>query len=77
MSDENPLLLEFEQAREIRPRPITGQESTPELIANAFPAYVGRQVREAFRLLFKSVSENHTVFTTLSGAMTPAGLHRS
>ena len=67
----------FKQAREVRPRPITGEETAAELLSSAFPAYVGRQVREAHRLMRESVLGGHTVFCTMSGAMTPAGLHRS
>lgn len=63
--------------RPVSPRPITGKESSAELIRNAFPAFAGRNVREAFRLMQKAVDEDHTVFMTLSGAMTPAGLHHS
>jgi deoxyhypusine synthase len=61
----------------VSPRPITGKESTAELIANAFPAFAGRNVREALRLMRKSTDEDFTVFMTLSGAMTPAGMHHS
>lgn len=67
----------FESSREIRPRAITGQESPADLLASAFPAYVGRQVREAGRLMEEAIVGGHTVFCTMSGAMTPAGLHRS
>ena len=67
----------FEQAKEVRPGPITGRETAAELLASAFPAYVGRQVREAHRLMAESITGGHTVFCTMSGAMTPAGLHRS
>lgn len=67
----------FEKAREVRPRAITGGETAAELLSTAFPAYVGRQVREAHRLMRESVLGGHTVFCTMSGAMTPAGLHRS
>jgi deoxyhypusine synthase len=73
----NEILAAFEEAREIRPRGITGAESAAELLATAFPAFVGRQVREAYRLMRKSVLDGNTVFLTMSGAMTPAGLHRS
>lgn len=71
------VLEAFEKSREVRPRPITGNESPLELLASAFPAYVGRQVREGARLMQKSVEGGHFVFCTMSGAMTPAGLHRS
>jgi deoxyhypusine synthase len=67
----------FEAAPEVRPHAITGQESPEQLLASAFPAFVGRQVREAARLMHRSVEGGHTVFCTMSGAMTPAGLHRS
>lgn len=67
----------FDASPEVRPRGITGKESPADLLATAFPAFVGRQVREAARLMKKSATEGHTVFCTMSGAMTPAGLHRS
>ncbi|MCA9622831.1 MAG: deoxyhypusine synthase family protein [Myxococcales bacterium] len=67
----------LEQAREARPRAITGKETPEELLQAAFPAFVGRQVRTAFELMLRSIEQNNTVFLTLSGAMTPAGLHRS
>lgn len=67
----------FANAPEVRPGPITGQERPGEVLMNAFPAYVGRQVRTAYQLLRKAILDDHTVFLTVSGAMTPAGLHRS
>jgi deoxyhypusine synthase len=42
-----------------------------------FPAYVGRQVRTAYELMRRSVKDDHAIFLTFSGAMTPAGLHQS
>lgn len=67
----------FQASREVRPSAITGRETGLELLQSAFPAFVGRQVREAARLMQKSIDEGNFVFTTMSGAMTPAGLHRS
>ncbi len=67
----------FQASREVRPSAITGRETGLELLQTAFPAFVGRQVREAARLMQKSIDEGNFVFTTMSGAMTPAGLHRS
>ncbi len=67
----------FQASREVRPTAITGRETGVELLQSAFPAFVGRQVREAARLMQKSIDEGNFVFTTMSGAMTPAGLHRS
>ena len=61
----------------VSPEPITGQESTGDLLRDKFPAYVGRNVREAFRLMRQAIEEDYFVFTTLSGAMTPAGMHHS
>jgi deoxyhypusine synthase len=75
--NESQIRAAFEASREVRPKAITGDETTEELLATAFPAYVGRQVREAARLMRQSVDGGNTIFTTMSGAMTPAGLHRS
>jgi deoxyhypusine synthase len=65
-----------------RPRPvdppaITGRESPRELLERNFPAFAGRGLREAHRLMRTSIEEDHVVFATLSGAMTPAGMHQS
>lgn len=67
----------FNTAPVVRPRGITGHETPAELLASAFPAYVGRQVRTAFQLMERCANEGHVTFLTMSGAMTPAGLHRS
>lgn len=77
-SPEAKQVLEvFSSSKEVRPQAITGNETGLELLSFAFPAFVGRQVREAARLMQASFDGGHTVFATLSGAMTPAGLHRS
>lgn len=68
---------DFERARRVDPKPLTGRETPQEILATAFNAFVGRQERLAFELMHKSVREDYTVFLTLSGAMTPAGLHQS
>lgn len=57
--------------------PITGQESTESLLQNCFLAYGGREVRQAYQLLKRAISENHLITVTLSGAMTPADIGRS
>lgn len=67
----------YQGARRVQPKPITGKESAVELLEHAFGAYVGRQERTAFELMRRSLNENAAVFLTLSGAMTPAGLHQS
>src|SRR3954468_3086227 len=67
----------YTDARRVDPRPITGKESAVELLQTAFGAYVGRQERTAFELMRRSLDEKAAVFLTLSGAMTPAGLHQS
>ncbi len=67
----------FGNARAVMPGPITGAQTSDALLQSAFPAFVGRQVRTAYDLMTRCSKEGHTTFLTLSGAMTPAGLHRS
>ena len=67
----------FEKQRDVHPVGITGKERPADLVAHAFPAYVGRQERKAFELMQRSSREDTCVFLTFSGAMTPAGLHQS
>jgi deoxyhypusine synthase len=60
--------------KRIAPRPLTGRESVPELISNAFTAYNGGRLREACELLTrKMLAPDVTVGMSLSGALTPAG----
>lgn len=68
---------EFSRARDVSPAPITGKETPIEIMMGRFPAYVGRQERTAYELLARAVNEDYAIFATLSGAMTPAGLHQS
>lgn len=68
---------EFERARDVSPLAITGRESPRDIMNHRFPAYVGRQERTAYELLVRAVKEDYSLFATLSGAMTPAGLHQS
>ncbi|MBX5484029.1 MAG: deoxyhypusine synthase family protein [Myxococcaceae bacterium] len=68
---------QYEKSRRVDPRPITGRERPTELLEHAFGAYVGRQERTAFELMQRSMREDCSIFLTLSGAMTPAGLHQS
>ena len=65
------------RVRPVDPPAITGKESVKDLIETCFPAYAGRGMREAHRLMRRSIADDHTVFMTLSGAMTPAGMHQS
>ena len=67
----------YKDARKADPRPITGKEKPAELLAHAFSAYVGRQERTAFELMERSMEQDASIYLTLSGAMTPAGLHQS
>jgi len=67
----------YRKSRKVDPRPITGRERPSDLLKHAFPAYVGRQERTAFELMQRSVRGNCSIFLTMSGAMTPAGLHQS
>ncbi len=68
---------DFERAREVSIGGITGRESPEDLLRTSFSAFVGRQERTAFELMAKAVTEDYATFLTLSGAMTPAGLHQS
>ena len=68
---------QFEHARDVGPIAISGKETPQQIIQRAFPAYVGRQERTAFELMQRSVTDRCSIFLTLSGAMTPAGLHQS
>lgn len=71
------LRASFHKSRSVSPRPITGKERPQDLIESAFPAFVGRQERTAFALMQRSLEEDAAVYLTMSGAMTPAGLHQS
>src|SRR5437870_11943111 len=77
MATRSQLRRPIEKARTVDPRPITGRESPHDLLQHAFGAYVGRQERTAYDLMRRSIEENCSIFLTLSGAMTPAGLHQS
>jgi deoxyhypusine synthase len=74
---QSSLRTSYQKSRRVNPRPITGKETAIELLDTAFGAYVGRQERTAFELMRRSLDENASIFLTLSGAMTPAGLHQS
>lgn len=76
-SPKNNLRANFETARDVTPLAITGQESPAEIMQHRFPAFVGRQERTAYELLRLAVAGDYSLFCTLSGAMTPAGLHQS
>lgn len=75
--DRDEVRQSFDGAAEVEPPPITGRERADELLGAAFPAFVGRQLRTAFQLMHRSITADATVFATVSGAMTPAGLHLS
>jgi deoxyhypusine synthase len=71
------LRKDFERARNVHPTGITGKEKPQDILATAFPAYVGRQERTAFELMRAASEDDTCTFLTFSGAMTPAGLHQS
>jgi deoxyhypusine synthase len=73
----NGVRAEFQRARMVDPAALTGRETPMEVIDRAFNAFVGRQERTAFELMQQCVKGNYSVFLTMSGAMTPAGLHQS
>jgi deoxyhypusine synthase len=76
-TDKNSARKDFERARDVHPVGITGKESPSDVIQRMFPAYVGRQERTAFELMRRSAQDDTCTFLTMSGAMTPAGLHQS
>ena len=76
-TDKGSLRKGFERARDVHPVGITGKENPTEVIERMFPAYVGRQERTAFELMRRSSQDDVCTFLTMSGAMTPAGLHQS
>jgi deoxyhypusine synthase len=71
------LRRDFEKARDVRPRAITGRETPHDILVERFPAYVCRQERTAYELMRRTVEQDCATFLTFSGAMTPAGLHQS
>jgi len=77
MATKSQLRRPFQKSRTVDPKPIDGRESPHELLLHAFGAYVGRQERTAYELMRRSIAEDCSIFLTLSGAMTPAGLHQS
>ena len=77
MATKANLRKPFQKARKVMPKPITGKETAHQLLEHAFGAYVGRQERTAYELMRRSIQEDCSIFLTLSGAMTPAGLHQS
>src|SRR5476651_1636659 len=77
MASKSQLRKPFQKSRTVDPKAITGRESPHDLLLHAFGAYVGRQERTAYELMRRSMEEDYSLFATLSGAMTPAGLHQS
>jgi deoxyhypusine synthase len=76
-TEKQALRKGFERSRNVHPVGITGKEAPADIIATMFPAYVGRQERTAFELMRRSSQDDCCTFMTMSGAMTPAGLHQS
>ena len=64
------------RGKRILPKPITGKESLPDLIDNAFLAYNGARLQEGVRLFTEKMLANDgvTIGMSLAGALTPAGL---
>src|SRR5471032_1259050 len=77
MASKSQLRKPFQKSRTVDPKAITGRESPHDLLLHAFGAYVGRKERTAYELMRRSMEEDCSIFLTLSGAMTPAGLHQS
>ena len=73
-----PAREDFLRGPRIDPRPITGRETVPELVDNAFLAYNAARLADGCRLFAQLMLEDAvTVGMSLTGAMTPAGLGMS
>ncbi|HXL06841.1 MAG TPA: deoxyhypusine synthase [Gemmatimonadales bacterium] len=69
---------DFLRGQRIDPKPITGRETIPELVDQAFLAYNAGRLAEGCRLFAERMLEDDvTVGMSLTGAMTPAGLGMS
>jgi len=69
---------DFLRGQRIDPKAITGRETVPELVDNAFLAYNAGRLGEGCRLFSERMLEDDvTVGMSLTGAMTPAGLGMS
>jgi deoxyhypusine synthase len=69
---------DFLRGQRIDPKPITGRETVPELVENAFLAYNAGRLAEGCRLFSeRMLADDVTVGLSLTGAMTPAGLGMS
>jgi len=58
----------------VKGEPITGKETTQELLRKSFIAFVGRELATAYEIIRRMIAENHTIVMAVSGAMTPADL---
>src|SRR2546425_472978 len=69
---------EFLRGQRINPKPVTGKETVADLVDNAFLAYNAGRLAEGCRLFAdRTLEDDVTVGTSLTGAMTPAGLGMS
>ncbi len=69
---------DFLRGPRIDPKPITGRETLPELVDNAFLAYNAGRLAEGCRLFAgRMLADDVVVGMSLTGAMTPAGLGMS
>lgn len=59
---------------QVRGEPITGKETTQELLRKSFKAFVGRELATAYEIIRRMITEDHTIVMAVSGAMTPADL---
>lgn len=60
--------------RRVSSEPITGKETTAELLEKSFGAYVGRELRRGYEIIRRMIEKDHTIVLSISGAMTPADL---
>lgn len=73
-----PTRNDFLGGPRIDPKPLTGRETIPELVDNAFLAYNAGRLAEGCRLFTeRMLADDVVVGMSLTGAMTPAGLGMS
>ena len=69
---------DFLRGQRIDPKAVTGRETIPELVDNAFLAYNAGRLAEGCRLFAeRMLADDVTVGMSLTGALTPAGLGMS
>jgi deoxyhypusine synthase len=56
-----------------RARELTGRETVRDIIEHGLPAFGGKHLRTAYRLMRQAIIEGHTIFYSLAGPITASG----